>query len=197
MRPPIFVGDKELNEAHRRVGMIVGACARLEHAIAYLEWQLTAFSLAAASPTDSLADRQRALRSERKTWDKYAQLKTRLASATKAFDAPMIASRVKQNPQLKQMRRQWEDLRERARTLGEKRNEIGHTLLSWHDGKVVREVGRPWSEQVVVSAKEDEDLTSAMTRQRGQRVTVQQVLAEALADWFTKHGATPPDGLRA
>ena len=36
-----------------------------------------------------------------------------------------------------------------------------------------------------------------LTRQRGQRVTVQQVLAEALADWFTKHGATPPDGLRA
>jgi hypothetical protein len=34
-----------------------------------------------------------------------------------------------------------------------------------------------------------------LTRQRGQRVTVQQVLAEALADWFTKHGATPPDGL--
>ena len=36
-----------------------------------------------------------------------------------------------------------------------------------------------------------------LTRQRGQRVTVQQVLAEALADWFTKHGATPPDGLKA
>ena len=35
-----------------------------------------------------------------------------------------------------------------------------------------------------------------LTRQRGQRVTVQQALAEALADWFTKHGATPPDGLK-
>jgi hypothetical protein len=36
-----------------------------------------------------------------------------------------------------------------------------------------------------------------LTRQRGERVTVQQVLAEALADWFTKQGATPPDGLKA
>jgi hypothetical protein len=35
-----------------------------------------------------------------------------------------------------------------------------------------------------------------LTRQRGQRVTVQQALAEALADWFTKNGATPPDGLK-
>jgi hypothetical protein len=35
-----------------------------------------------------------------------------------------------------------------------------------------------------------------LTRQRGQRVTVQQALAEALIDWFTKHGATPPDGLK-
>ncbi len=35
-----------------------------------------------------------------------------------------------------------------------------------------------------------------LTRQRGQRVTVQQVLAEALADWFAKHGATPPEGLQ-
>jgi hypothetical protein len=34
-----------------------------------------------------------------------------------------------------------------------------------------------------------------LTRQRGQRVTVQQVLTEALADWFVKHGAEPPDGL--
>ncbi len=35
-----------------------------------------------------------------------------------------------------------------------------------------------------------------LTRQRGQRVTVQQVLAEALADWFEKQGATAPDGLK-
>jgi hypothetical protein len=36
-----------------------------------------------------------------------------------------------------------------------------------------------------------------LTRQRGQRVTVQQVLTEALADWFVKRGATLPDGLKA
>ena len=41
------------------------------------------------------------------------------------------------------------------------------------------------------------ELCGKLTRQRGQRVTVQQVLAEALADWFSKHGATPPDGLKA
>jgi hypothetical protein len=41
------------------------------------------------------------------------------------------------------------------------------------------------------------ELCGKLTRQRGQRVTVQQVLAEALGDWFRKHGATPPDGLKA
>jgi len=41
------------------------------------------------------------------------------------------------------------------------------------------------------------ELCGKLTRQQGKRVTVQQALAEALADWFTKHGATPPDGLKA
>jgi hypothetical protein len=41
------------------------------------------------------------------------------------------------------------------------------------------------------------ELCGKLTRQQGQRVTVQQVLAEALGDWFIKHGATPPDGLKA
>jgi hypothetical protein len=39
------------------------------------------------------------------------------------------------------------------------------------------------------------ELCGKLTRQRGQRLTVQQALGEALADWFVKHGATPPDGL--
>jgi hypothetical protein len=39
------------------------------------------------------------------------------------------------------------------------------------------------------------ELCGKLTRQKGQRVTVQQALAESLADWFIKHGATPPDGL--
>lgn len=39
------------------------------------------------------------------------------------------------------------------------------------------------------------ELCGKLTRQKGQRITVQQALAESLADWFTKHGAAPPDGL--
>jgi hypothetical protein len=39
------------------------------------------------------------------------------------------------------------------------------------------------------------ELCGKLTRQQGQRVTVQQALAESLADWFVKHGATPPAGL--
>lgn len=39
------------------------------------------------------------------------------------------------------------------------------------------------------------ELCGKLTRQKGQRVTVQQALAESLADWFIKHGATPPGGL--
>jgi hypothetical protein len=41
------------------------------------------------------------------------------------------------------------------------------------------------------------ELCGTLTRQRGQRFAVQQALAEALSDWFTKHGATPPDGLKS
>jgi hypothetical protein len=41
------------------------------------------------------------------------------------------------------------------------------------------------------------ELCGKLTRQRGQRFTVQQALAEALADWFSKHGATPPEGLKS
>jgi hypothetical protein len=57
---------------------------------------------------------------------------------------------------------------------------------------------------VMVAGHFDADVSFAMhelcgklTRQRGRRFTVQQALAEALADWFTKHGATPPDGLKS
>jgi hypothetical protein len=39
------------------------------------------------------------------------------------------------------------------------------------------------------------ELCGKLTRQKGQRVTVQQALAESLADWFIKYGATPPEGL--
>jgi hypothetical protein len=63
-----------------------------------------------------------------------------------------------------------------------------------------RQPGR--AKTVMIAGHFDADVSFAihehcgrLTRQRGQRVTVQQVLAEALADWFTKHGATPPDGL--
>src|SRR4051794_19333510 len=57
---------------------------------------------------------------------------------------------------------------------------------------------------VMIAGHFDPDVSFALheqcgklTRQQGQRVTVQQVLAEALADWFEKHGAAVPDGLKA
>jgi hypothetical protein len=39
------------------------------------------------------------------------------------------------------------------------------------------------------------ELCGKLTRQNGKRVTVQQALAEALTDWFTKHGAPAPEAL--
>lgn len=41
------------------------------------------------------------------------------------------------------------------------------------------------------------ELCGRLTRQKGQRVTVQQALAESLADWFAKHGAAAPEGLQS
>jgi hypothetical protein len=64
-----------------------------------------------------------------------------------------------------------------------------------------RQPGR--TKTVMIAGHFDADVSFALheqcgklTRQQGQRVTVQQALTEALADWFTKHGATVPDGLK-
>jgi len=160
MCPPIFVGDIELNEAHSRVGMIVGACARLEGAIAYLEWQLKAFSWDAENPAASPADRQTALLSERVRWNKYARLNKRLKLVTEAFAANPVSSRISQDQRLQEMHRQWACLCDRARHLAEKRNEIGHTYLGWRNNMVTREISRPWNDQVPVSEAEDEALMS-------------------------------------
>jgi len=165
MQKSIFVGGDELNEAYRRVGMIVGACARLEHALAYLEWQLTAYSWDAEHQTSSPAERQTALRAERQEWDKYATLECRLKFVTKAFEKGAVSGRISKEERLKELRRHWEILRERARELGKKRNEIGHTYLSWHLGQqvVVREVGRPWGEQSPVSEAEDNSIVKSIS----------------------------------
>lgn len=40
------------------------------------------------------------------------------------------------------------------------------------------------------------ELLGKLTRQKGKRQTVQMALAEALTDYFVKHGATPPEGLK-
>jgi hypothetical protein len=150
----------ERSAAQRRVGMIVGACAQLEHAIAYLEWQLTAFSFDAENPNALPADRQSMLRAERDKWNQFEKLNVRLTRVTKAFQKPSVSARISQNQQLKEKRRQWETLRQKARGFGDKRNEIGHTFLSWSVGKrvVVREIGRPWNEQFPVSEAEDNEL---------------------------------------
>jgi hypothetical protein len=161
MRRPPHVGDAELNDAFRRLGQIICSCARLEEAISYLEWQLTAFSLDKANPLASPFDRQNALRTERDNWDKYAELELRLKRVTKAFEAESVTSRVRANEALREKRRQWEDLRERARSLGKDRNRLGHTFLAFSAGNVIRQTGRPWNEQSVISEAEDNTLITS------------------------------------
>jgi len=63
-----------------------------------------------------------------------------------------------------------------------------------------RQPGR--AKTVMIAGHFDADVSFAMhelcgklTRQRGERFTVQQALAEALTDWFNKNGAIPPEGL--
>lgn len=159
-RPP-HVGDAELNDAFRRLGHIICSCARLEEAISYLEWQLTAFTWDKANPSASPVDRQNALRTERDNWDKYADLELRLKRVTKAFEAEPVTSRVRADQTLREKRRQWEDLRERARPLGKDRNRLGHTFLVFSAGNVMRQTGRPWKEQNVVSDAEDNALSTS------------------------------------
>ena len=158
----IFTGQKELFEATQRVGMVIGACARLEQAVAYLEWQLFAFSWDKENPQASEYDRQTALRSEREARNRYAPLNQRLKATSKAFSTPIISERISREVGLKLLRRRWAGLRQRAETFGEKRNMLGHTYLCWSDGKVWREIGRPWNEKIPVSEEEDKALNDSI-----------------------------------
>lgn len=174
MRRPIFVGETDLNEAYRRVGHIIGGCSRLEESISYLEWQLAAFSWDADHPSSSSADRQAALRAERSTWDKYATLEARLTRVTKAFEAKHVAARVRRDAKVRSIRRKWETLREGARKCGRQRSLVGHSFLAYTAGTVIRQVGRPWNEQIPVSKSDDDTLITALgklTREIGQMTT--------------------------
>lgn len=153
-----MVGSQELSAALLRVGRIVDAGSRLEEAISYLQWQLTAFAWDKDNPRATPADRQLALRTERERWDKYMQLNERLRLVTKAFDAPQLVNGMSVDRKFKALRSRWNKLSERTRKLGEKRNLIGHTTLSWSNGKVLREIGRPWSQRTEVTETEDNAL---------------------------------------
>ncbi|WP_035728361.1 hypothetical protein [Bradyrhizobium murdochi] len=87
-------------------------------------------------------------------------LTERLRQTTKAFDAQHVVNAVSTDRRLVTLRSQWNKLSERARKLGEKRNLIGHTFLTWSSDKVFREIGLPWSERVEVSEKDDNDQIS-------------------------------------
>lgn len=160
----VFVGQKELYEAAQRVGMVIGACARLEQTVAYLEWQLLAFSWDKENPEASEYERQIALRVEREARNKYAPLNQRLKATSKAFATPQISERISKEKRLELLRRQWPGLRRRAEVLGEKRNMLGHTYLLWGEGKVWREVGRPWNEKIPVTEDEDNALSQEIAQ---------------------------------
>ncbi|TMJ03417.1 MAG: hypothetical protein E6G97_09780 [Alphaproteobacteria bacterium] len=162
MARSILVGGDEIAAAHRRAGQIIDACARLEAAVSYLEWQLTAYAWDKNHPQATQPDRQTALRAERANWDKYLHLDGRLTRVTRAFENAPVAGRVRQDARLQQLRRDWEALRERVRSLGLRRNEVVHTALGWSDGKVIRQIGRPWKQTTVVSDTDDNILWSEL-----------------------------------
>jgi multidrug efflux pump subunit AcrB len=180
MARSILVGGGELAAAHRRAGQIIDACARLEEAISYLEWQLTAYAWDKDHPQATQAVRQTALRAERANWDRYQNLDGRLTRVTHAFENAHVSGRVRRDERLQQLRRDWETLRERARSLGLRRNEVVHTVLGWSNGKVIRQIGRPWKQTTVVSDADDDTLWSelgnmaneigAYTTELGQRL---------------------------
>ena len=164
MRRPMFVGEQELRDAQCRVGMIISNCAMLEAAVAYLEWQLVAFTWDKENPTASPADRQAAIIARRNDWNKYTPLDSRLGSASNAMNASAITERANRVPRVRELRSKWNKLREEARDCGVKRNVIGHTELAWHNGRVVRTIGRPWQESAPVSEADDEALRSEIGR---------------------------------
>src|SRR5258707_14716003 len=112
-----MVGNQELCAALLRVGRIMDAGSRLEEAVSYLQWQLTAFAWEKDNPQATLADRQLALRTERERWDKYTQLNERLRLVTNAFDTPQLMNVMSVNRKLKALRSNWNKLSERTRKL--------------------------------------------------------------------------------
>ena len=127
-----------------------------------MEWQLTAFAWDKENPKPSEAERQKALRDERRRWNKYAQLDRRIIRTTNAFENTRVAARISEVEKLQQLRREWNTMADEARKLGRKRNAICHMYTSWSAGKVLRVVGRPWSEQCLVNEAEDNTLIGAL-----------------------------------
>lgn len=162
MAQTILVGRDEIAAAHRRGGQIIDACARLEEALSYLEWQLTAYAWDKENSQATEADRQTALREVRARWDRYLQLDGRLTRVTHAFENGHVSSRIGRHARLRQLRRDWETMRERIRSLGLRRNEVVHTVLGWSDGRVIRRIARPWTQTTVVSEADDNMLWSEL-----------------------------------
>jgi hypothetical protein len=132
----------------------VSNCAFLEQAISYLEWQLLAFAWNAQHPSAAQAERQTATRA--REWDKFANLEARLRRVTRAFEDPEVSSRINQMDAIREMRRERESLRERARDLGKQRKDVGHSFISYGAGNVLRQFGRVWNEQKFVSTAQDD-----------------------------------------
>jgi hypothetical protein len=154
----LFIGGEELEAAFTDVGRILVACAELEHAITYLEWQLKSFSLAAENASLSQADMQALIRRERYLRQKYSSLSKRLSETATAFAATAVQRSLQANPRAVELYGQWPAFRERAKALGEARNKVAHSTLTWSANKVVRSIGRPWNEATEVSAEEEKEL---------------------------------------
>lgn len=86
----------------------------------------------------------------------------RLKRVTDAFKSPPVNARIKSVLRLQEMRHEWERLREDVRELGKQRNEVSHSFISYRARQIVRQTGRPWNEENVVSAADDEALIASV-----------------------------------
>jgi hypothetical protein len=137
----LFVGGDKLRDLHEVVGLVVTNFGGVEETLRYLDWQLQAFSLAAAMPARTPEnDVQIALGTPRNDYfAKHMVLSKILKGIDKGLAHPIVATAL--GADTATIVAEWQRLRATADDLGKRRNALAHAAIGVSGASLVRSMG--------------------------------------------------------
>lgn len=145
VRPPsiadLFVGGDKLRDLHEVVGLVVTNFGGVEETLRYLDWQLQAFALAAAMPSNITEnDVQIALCIPRNAYFASHMVLSRIFKGIdKGLAHPSVAAAL--GTDTGAIVAEWQRLRATADDLGKRRNALAHAAIGVSGASVVRSMG--------------------------------------------------------